>query len=70
MKARLAAWLGNTHAMRVIECNVCGDTVSAATDDELVRHLGEHLDEEHGEETTEDELRAVVEDQAYDAMDS
>ena len=56
--------------MGVIECNVCGDAVSAATDDELVRHLREHLDEEHGEETSDDELRALVDDEAYDAMDS
>jgi len=56
--------------MRVIECNECGDTVSAANDDELVRHLGEHMRQEHDESPDDDELRDLVADQAYDAMDS
>jgi predicted small metal-binding protein len=56
--------------MRVIECDECGDTVTAANDDELVRHLGEHLRSEHGRELSEDQLRALIDREAYDAMDS
>jgi predicted small metal-binding protein len=56
--------------MRVIECNECGDTVSAANDEELVRHLAEHHRSEHDESPDEDELRDLVADRAYDAMDS
>ena len=56
--------------MRVIECNVCGDTVSAATDDELVRRLGAHMKSEHGEEPDAEELEELVGEQAYDATDS
>ncbi len=56
--------------MRVIECNHCGETVSAATDAELARRLGEHLRSEHSEQVDEDELEALVADQAYEAMDS
>jgi predicted small metal-binding protein len=56
--------------MRVIECDECGETVSAATDDELVRRLGEHLREEHDREVGEDELRGLIADEAYDATDS
>lgn len=56
--------------MRVIECNECGDTVTAADDDELVRRMAAHLRREHDAEPEEDELRDLVADQAYDAMDS
>jgi predicted small metal-binding protein len=56
--------------MRVIECDECGETVSAATDDELVRHLGEHLRDEHDKEVGEEELRRLIAEEAYDAMDS
>jgi predicted small metal-binding protein len=56
--------------MRVIECNECGDTVTAANDDELVRHLAEHLRSEHELEPEEDEVEDLVHEQAYDASDS
>jgi predicted small metal-binding protein len=56
--------------MRVIECDVCGDTVSAATDDELARHLAEHLGQEHGRDTDPGDLQGAVAENAYDAMDS
>jgi hypothetical protein len=56
--------------MRVIECNECGETISAANDDELGQHLGQHLRAEHDVEVDEDEVRDLVHEQAYDAMDS
>jgi predicted small metal-binding protein len=56
--------------MRVIECNECGDTISAANDEELVRHLSEHLQSEHDEEPDADEVADLVHEQAYDASDS
>jgi predicted small metal-binding protein len=56
--------------MRVIECNECGDTVSAANDDELARHLAAHMRSEHGEELDDDEAADAVHEQAYDATDS
>jgi predicted small metal-binding protein len=56
--------------MRVIECNECGEAVSAADDDELAARLREHLVTEHGAEPGEDEVAALVSEQAYDAMDS
>jgi hypothetical protein len=56
--------------MRVIECNECGETISAADDDELKRHLGEHLKAEHDLEPDEDEVTDLVHEEAYDAMDS
>jgi predicted small metal-binding protein len=56
--------------MRVIECNECGETVSAANDDELAGRLAEHLRSEHDVEPDEDELSELVGEEAYDAMDS
>jgi predicted small metal-binding protein len=59
-----------TCGMRVIECNECGETISAANDDELARHLAEHMNSEHGERLDEDEIADLVHEQAYDATDS
>jgi predicted small metal-binding protein len=56
--------------MRVIECNECGETVSAADDEELVSRLSEHLASEHDIETEEDEVTDLVHEQAYDATDA
>jgi predicted small metal-binding protein len=56
--------------MRVIECNECGETISAADDQELMGRLSAHLDEEHEESLEADELEELVADEAYDAMDS
>jgi predicted small metal-binding protein len=56
--------------MRVIECNECGETVSAADDQELASRLAEHLRTEHGQEPDTDEIADLVHEQAYDAMDS
>jgi predicted small metal-binding protein len=56
--------------MRVIECNECGETITAATDEELVRRLGAHLRSEHDIEPDDEELAELVDEEAYDAMDS
>jgi predicted small metal-binding protein len=56
--------------MRVIECNECGETISAANDEELERRLAEHLRAEHGVELEEDEVADLLHEQAYDATDS
>ena len=56
--------------MRVIECNECGETLSASDDAELVRNLGSHLQAEHDLEVDEEELTELVEAEAYEAMDS
>ena len=53
--------------MRVIECNFCGETLSAANDDELVKTARRHMDERHPDEQPDD---AQVRAQAYDASDS
>jgi predicted small metal-binding protein len=61
---------GKTCSMRVIECNECGETVSAANDEELVSRLSDHLASEHEVEPEADEIADLVHEEAYDAMDS
>src|SRR3954470_6025068 len=56
--------------MRVVECDICGETISAASDDELVGRVSDHLESEHEQAPSEDEVRAMVEQEAYDATDS
>jgi predicted small metal-binding protein len=56
--------------MRVIECNVCGEAISAASDDELAGRLGAHLTEEHEESPDAEELQELVEAEGYEAQDS
>ena len=56
--------------MRVIECNECGETLQAANDDELARLLGAHLADEHDEHPDKEELAELIEEEAYEAMDS
>jgi len=54
--------------MRVIECDECGETLQAASDEELAARLQGHMREEHGVEDIDAE--EVVAEEAYDAMDS
>jgi predicted small metal-binding protein len=56
--------------MRVIECNECGETVSAANDDELSSRLASHLKSEHDIESDSEEIADLVHEEAYDATDS
>lgn len=56
--------------MRVIECNQCGEAISAADDDELTRRLQAHLDSRHDEEAETGRLGQFVSANAYEAMDS
>jgi predicted small metal-binding protein len=56
--------------MRVVECNICGEAISAASDDELVGRVRDHLRSEHDEEPDPEEIESMVSDEAYDAMDS
>jgi hypothetical protein len=53
--------------LRVIECSFCGETLSAANDDELVKAAQKHVGERHPQESLDD---SQVREQAYDASDS
>jgi predicted small metal-binding protein len=58
-------------SMRVIECNICGETLGAATDEELLRRLREHTEAEHASSGfDEPQARETISQEAYDATDS
>jgi predicted small metal-binding protein len=57
--------------MRVIECNVCGETVAAATDDELLQRLRIHSEAQHASTPFDEaQARETIAREAYDASDS
>jgi hypothetical protein len=56
--------------MRVIDCDRCGETLTAANDSELSVRLGAHLASEHDERLSEEEIEELLAEEAYDAMDS
>ncbi len=56
---------------RTIECNICGEPLAAATDDELVRQMQQHYESEHPEASLdEDQARETIAREAYDAGDA
>ena len=56
---------------RVIECNICGEPLSAATDDELVGQMERHYESEHPEQSLdEQQARETIAREAYDAADA
>ena len=58
-------------SMRVIECNVCGEPLSAANDEELLRRVQKHMESEHeSERLDESQARAMIGEQAYTASDN
>jgi hypothetical protein len=55
----------------MVECNICGEPLGAATDEELVRRLQQHTEAEHPTaDNDESRHREMVAAQAYDAGDS
>ena len=56
--------------MRVVECNICGETISAASDEELVGRVTDHLGSEHDEEPDAGAIEEMVAEEAYEATDS
>lgn len=57
--------------MRVIECNVCGETIAAADDDELLRRLREHTEAEHPSASMDEaQAREMIASEGYEASDS
>jgi predicted small metal-binding protein len=57
--------------MPVIDCNECGETIKAASDNELASALTLHMQSEHPDVDWDDERAAdVIDRQAYEATDS
>ena len=56
--------------MRVIDCD-CGHTLQAANDDDLVKAAREHVDRAHPDmKLTDEQVRDLVAQRAYEASDS
>jgi hypothetical protein len=56
---------------RVIECNVCGEPLAAATDDELLGQMRQHYEREHPDVSlAEQQARETIGEEAYDAADA
>ncbi len=56
--------------MRVIDCD-CGRTLQAANDEDLVKEARAHVDQEHADmQLTDEQVRDLVADRAYEASDS
>jgi predicted small metal-binding protein len=57
--------------MRVIECNLCGQVIQADDDDQLVEAFQAHVADEHADAgIEEDQVRSMVERDAYEATDA
>ena len=56
---------------RVLECNICGEPLAAATDDELLQQLLAHYEAEHPESGFDEAAaRETIASEAYDAGDA
>ena len=56
--------------MRVLDCD-CGATLQAANDDDLFQEARKHVDEQHADmNMSDDQVRGIVSEKAYDATDS
>jgi predicted small metal-binding protein len=56
--------------MRVIECDVCGELISADDDEELRGAVKRHYETTHPDAVPSDDRLDTIVAGAYDAMDS
>jgi predicted small metal-binding protein len=57
--------------MRVMECNICGETLAAANDEELLARLRQHMESEHPSTSFDEaQAREMIANEAYDATDN
>ena len=57
--------------MRMAECNICGEPLAAANDEELIARLRVHVEAEHPDSGWDEEAaRKTIAEEAYDATDS
>jgi transcription initiation factor IIE alpha subunit len=56
--------------MRTIECDICGEPLTAADDEALAERLKDHLTEEHDQTPDLDDVQQTIDREAYDATDS
>jgi predicted small metal-binding protein len=56
---------------RVTECNICGEPLSAANDEELLGQVRNHMEAEHPETSLDlEQAREMIASEAYDAGDA
>jgi hypothetical protein len=56
---------------RVTECNICGEPLSAANDEELLVQVRRHVEAEHPDSALDDgQAREMIAREAYDAGDA
>jgi predicted small metal-binding protein len=56
--------------MRVIDCQ-CGTTLKAANDEDLASSVRDHVNDAHSEmDLSDEQVAAMVAEQAYDADDA
>jgi predicted small metal-binding protein len=56
---------------RAIECNVCGEPLSAVNDEELLRQVKQHHESEHDASSyDEQQAREMIARHAYDGGDA
>jgi ribose 5-phosphate isomerase B len=68
--AAMAAQSGGT-TKRMVECNLCGEPLAAATDEELRGRVRSHMQSVHPEAALDEESeRRMIADEAYDAADA
>lgn len=57
--------------MRVMECNICGEPLSGANDEELLGRMRAHYEADHPDSGWDEEAaRRTIAEQAYDASDN
>jgi predicted small metal-binding protein len=56
--------------MRTIECDICGEPLTADNDEALAERLKDHIVEEHDQTPELDEVQQTIDREAYDAVDS
>ena len=61
--------MSSLHYMRVIDCD-CGKTVQAGSDEDLVKAVRAHADEDHPGQFSDEQVEALVAERAYEASDA
>jgi hypothetical protein len=57
--------------MKVIECNFCGELLQGGNDDDLVSVAMGHMADQHADaQVSEEQVRGMVERDAYEATDA
>jgi hypothetical protein len=56
--------------MKVLDCDICGETLQAANDAELIRRVIAHHQTDEHEPLDPEEAEDLVEAESYEALDA